>query len=398
MRTYFFDTEFTGLRKDTTLISIGIVSDTGDRFYAELTDYDEGMCDEWIEKNVLDHLVLSGNAELEESLAADNKTTTVIGSKADVCCELMEWLEMDANFDSDYAAVFVSDVSHYDMVLLIDLLAGNAMKLPEFITPACHDINQDIATMLDISEKAAFDISREQLLTDRGIALPKGQKHNALYDAEVIKAIYDDFYVGGVIKEATNGQGTDFMRLQDCEESQKAELNACSKEEIIDILTEGGYTRTFNTNGVDISVKRKEIENRYANGDDVATLAMAYHISKKAIRTLLNVPETEDDKPMESKDTQTCKETINRLHEELNEANDKILSLTKQLDGERNDNTALKEQMASMEAKIKELKSHAAESDSFYSRYQDQCIKINQLNTTIDVLIDKINLLKAVYA
>ena len=93
MRTYFFDTEFTGLRKDTTLISIGIVSDTGDRFYAELTDYDEGMCDEWIEKNVLDHLVLSGNAELEESLAADNKTTTVIGSKADVCCELMEWLE-----------------------------------------------------------------------------------------------------------------------------------------------------------------------------------------------------------------------------------------------------------------------------------------------------------------
>lgn len=205
MRTYFFDTEFTGLRKDTTLISIGIVSDTGDRFYAELTDYDEGMCDEWIEKNVLDHLVLSGNAELEESLAADNKTTTVIGSKADVCCELMEWLEMDANFDSDYAAVFVSDVSHYDMVLLIDLLVGNAKMLPKFITPACHDINQDISMILDISEKAAFDISREQLLTDRGIALPKGQKHNALYDAEVIKAIYDDFYVGGVIKEATNG-------------------------------------------------------------------------------------------------------------------------------------------------------------------------------------------------
>lgn len=177
-----------------------------------------------------------------------------------------------------------------------------------------------------------------------------------------------------------------------------AELNACSKEEIIDILTEGGYTRTFNTNGVDISVKRKEIENRYANGDDVATLAMAYHISKKAIRTLLNVPETEDEKPMESKNTQTCKETINRLHEELNEANDKILSLTKQLDGERNENTALKEQIESMETEIMELKSHAAESDNFYSRYQDQCIKINQLNTTIDVLIDKINLLKAVYA
>lgn len=111
------------------------------------------------------------------------------------------------------------------------------------------------------------------------------------------------------------------------------------------------------------------------------------------------MPETEDEKPMENENnTQTCKEIINRLHEELNEANDKILSLTKQLDGERNDNTALKEQMASMEEEIKELKSHAAESDSFYGRYQDQCIKINQLNTTIDVLIDKINLLKEVYA
>ena len=33
------------------------------------------------EKNVLDHLILSGNADLEESMAADNKTTTVIGSK-----------------------------------------------------------------------------------------------------------------------------------------------------------------------------------------------------------------------------------------------------------------------------------------------------------------------------
>ena len=173
MRTYFFDTEFTGLRKDTTLISIGIVSDTGDRFYAELTDYNESMCDEWIEKNVLDHLILSGNADLEESMAADNKTTTVIGSKADVRRELMEWLEMDVNFDSDYAAVFVSDVSHYDMVLLIDLLVGNAKMLPKFITPACHDINQDIATMLDISEKAAFDISREQLLTDRELICRK---------------------------------------------------------------------------------------------------------------------------------------------------------------------------------------------------------------------------------
>jgi hypothetical protein len=36
----FLDTEFTGLHQNTTLISIGLIADTGDTFYAELTDYD----------------------------------------------------------------------------------------------------------------------------------------------------------------------------------------------------------------------------------------------------------------------------------------------------------------------------------------------------------------------
>lgn len=200
MRKIFFDTEFTGLHQNTTIVSIGLISDEGERFYAELTDYDETQCNEWIEKNVLDHLLLSGNSELEKELKDNGMTTTVIGRKEFVREALNEWLN---GFGDDIQ--FVSDVCHYDMVLLCDLIADGAILLPQFINPFCHDLCQDIAMILDISEKAAFDISREQLLTDRGIALPKGQKHNALYDAEVIKAIYDDFYVGGVIKEATNG-------------------------------------------------------------------------------------------------------------------------------------------------------------------------------------------------
>lgn len=35
----FFDTEFTGLHKNTTLISIGLISEDRRIFYAELTDY-----------------------------------------------------------------------------------------------------------------------------------------------------------------------------------------------------------------------------------------------------------------------------------------------------------------------------------------------------------------------
>ena len=36
----FFDTEFTGLHRNTTLISIGLVSEDGRTFYAEFNDYD----------------------------------------------------------------------------------------------------------------------------------------------------------------------------------------------------------------------------------------------------------------------------------------------------------------------------------------------------------------------
>lgn len=201
MRRIFFDTEFTGLHKGTTLISIGLVSDEGERFYAELTDFDESQCDEWIEMNILDHLILSGNEELFNKLSDDSMTTIVIGNKTTIRSELLEWLD---NFKDDIQ--FVSDVCHYDMVLLCDLLADGAILLPDYINPFCHDITQDIAMVLDISEAEAFDFSREDLLTSRGISLPKGQKHNALYDAEVIKSISDNVSQRVVNKEARGNE------------------------------------------------------------------------------------------------------------------------------------------------------------------------------------------------
>ena len=48
----FFDSEFTGLRQDTTLISIGLVAEDGHMFYAELTDYDRNQVYPWLEENV----------------------------------------------------------------------------------------------------------------------------------------------------------------------------------------------------------------------------------------------------------------------------------------------------------------------------------------------------------
>lgn len=49
----FLDTEFTGLHQHSTLISLALVNDAGDSFYAEFSDYARDQCDDWIVENVL---------------------------------------------------------------------------------------------------------------------------------------------------------------------------------------------------------------------------------------------------------------------------------------------------------------------------------------------------------
>ena len=177
----FFDTEFTGLHKDTTLISIGLVSQDGRTFYAELTDYNKNQVDEWIKKNVVDNLIL--DAYGFNSL--DEKNLRIKAEKDLVRVNLQRWLEQFEEVE------FVSDVSHYDMVLLIDLAYGHGLNIPYGkVNSSCHDINQDIAQYLKISEINAFDFSRELFLDLHNISI-EGEKHNALYDAKVIKAIYE---------------------------------------------------------------------------------------------------------------------------------------------------------------------------------------------------------------
>lgn len=176
----FFDTEFTGLHKNTTLIALGCIDENGRTFYAELTDYDRSQCNDWINENVLAHLRFNSK-EAMLRYSNDNQRIEVKGDKEYVGYMLKHWL----HYYGDEPIQFVSDVCHYDMVLLIDLF-GTAFDLPENISPSCHDINQDIANYYNISEKEAFDKSRESIIE----VVIDGDKHNALYDAEVIRWIY----------------------------------------------------------------------------------------------------------------------------------------------------------------------------------------------------------------
>ena len=185
----FFDTEFTGLHKNTTLISIGLVDENGRTFYAEFSDYDKSQCDKWIHDNVIKHLRLG----TYEHYGLNVNNTEVYGSKEFIKGKLSDWL-------SQYEKVeLISDCCHYDMVLFIDIFGG-AFDIPSNVNPACHDINQDIAKHFKISEKEAFDLSREEIIESTNELVSKywpndvinieGDKHNSLYDAKVIKEIY----------------------------------------------------------------------------------------------------------------------------------------------------------------------------------------------------------------
>lgn len=188
----FFDTEFTGLHKNTTLISIGMIDENKRSFYAEFTDYDESQCNDWIKENVINHLRRKGTHNLYmEAYDRINKETSIVGTKNQIKEKLEDWLSIYDEVE------LVSDVCHYDMVLFIDLF-GTAFDLPRCINPACHDINQDIARYYEFSEKEAFDFSREELLQNNAITI-EGDKHNSMYDAKVIKKIYEIIESHGLI-------------------------------------------------------------------------------------------------------------------------------------------------------------------------------------------------------
>ncbi|PXV88446.1 uncharacterized protein DUF5051 [Lachnotalea glycerini] len=176
----FFDTEFTGLHKNTTLISIGLISEDRRQFYAELIDYNENHCDTWIKENVIKHLRKTDWREKRGTYIPNYH----IGAKQEIGKSLDNWLVQFEEVE------LVSDVCHYDMVLLIDLFA-TAFNMPNNVAHACYDINQDIARKYGISMKEAFDKSREDILYQHYKENKvQGDKHNALYDAKVIRELY----------------------------------------------------------------------------------------------------------------------------------------------------------------------------------------------------------------
>ena len=194
----FLDTEFTGLHSNTTLISIGLISEDGRTFYAELNDYDTSQVNDWVRDNVISNLKFAPPREYapgkmedeayEMSRAVPGVPLTQMfhlemrGSTADVSSELDKWLNQ---FD-DTIEIW-GDCLSYDWVLFCNLFGG-ALNIPKCV----YYIPFDICTLFKINNVDP-DITREDYAhpADLAVSTPHElSKHNALWDAIVIRACY----------------------------------------------------------------------------------------------------------------------------------------------------------------------------------------------------------------
>ena len=168
----FFDTEFTGLHQNTTLISIGLVSENGYTFYAEFNDYDKSQLNDWLQENVLPYLQFK---EVDTAITELNLEHHRMKANCQViAATLADWL---AQFE---AVEMWADYPAYDWVLFCDLFSSS-LELPKKIP---HN-PFDLATLLKVT---GIDpkVDRKTLAE-----LPNLNLHNALDDAELTKACYE---------------------------------------------------------------------------------------------------------------------------------------------------------------------------------------------------------------
>lgn len=175
--TLFLDTEFTGLRQQSNLISLALVG--ADRsFYAEFNDFPHIDLTDWHQENVIDNLLFK---DLDTHEDTKGPHWQLKNNTAHVATQLRAFLH------SFSKAKIWADVLAYDWVLFCELFGG-AMQLPD----STFYIPGDISTLIqlkgydpDTDRASLLGPEQRRRLEARGL-----QKHNALYDAYLIQSIY----------------------------------------------------------------------------------------------------------------------------------------------------------------------------------------------------------------
>jgi hypothetical protein len=187
MTKVFFDTEFTGLHQNTTLISIGLISECGKTFYAEFNDYDKTQIDEWLQNNVINNLKFKEPKQGEDEYyvatrSEENKVPNDLYKSFSIELrdetsiikhQLLQWLEQFEQVE------IWSDCLSYDWVLFNQIF-GHAFNIPKNV----YYIPFDLSSLFKIYGYDP-DLSRKDFSGLNEVT------HNALGDAKMIKACYD---------------------------------------------------------------------------------------------------------------------------------------------------------------------------------------------------------------
>ena len=152
----FFDTEFIEDGKTIDLISIGMVRDDGETYYAESSDCDLSRADQWVKDNVLIHLC-GGSA---------------IKSRRQIAADIVAFAGPSPEFWSYYA--------DYDWVVLCQLF-GRMIDLPNGWPMFCRDL--------------------KQLAGDKELPQQISTEHHALADAKWVSETFAALSASGTKSE-----------------------------------------------------------------------------------------------------------------------------------------------------------------------------------------------------
>ena len=212
----WLDTKFTGLYRNTQLISIGLVTASGASFYAEFTDYDlkdiDVERDQWLQDNVLSGLLTPHATEFSTNITHSvsairrmNESSMVphvycIGDHKYIKGQLSKWMQEEfdrytTNANSSIKFQFYCDCYAYDWMLFNNLFTENsiATRLPNYIYYIPFDLCTEMQT-----NGIDPDISREEFIGQNIMNSIKNHptmkfgsntvvKHNALIDTLVAR-------------------------------------------------------------------------------------------------------------------------------------------------------------------------------------------------------------------
>lgn len=155
MSKYYIDLEFieSGPENPLQLISIGIVDDEDNEYYAVSRDFDKNLASDWVKKNILSQL------HIPEKKRKSNKQ---------ISKDILKFVGNDKN------PQFIGYYCDYDWVIFCQLF-GTMEDLPENFPMYMYDLKQ-----------MAADLGNPEL--------PKQNtkiEHNALFDARYNKKLHD---------------------------------------------------------------------------------------------------------------------------------------------------------------------------------------------------------------